>query len=485
MLRPYQTTALDAMRGHLRVCKSTLLVMPCGSGKGTVITEMVRNGVAKGLRVIFAVHGKALVDDMSERVRKLGIPHGVLMGSRKREHWHAVQVASIDTLHRMENPPSAQLFIIDEADTAMSPTWRKTLDRYPDAWKVGMTATPIRLDGQPLGQQSGGLFETMVLGPSERQLIEMGYLVPSLVLAPPPPADMKAVKLGANDNLKAQAAVCDKAKVIGDIVEHWRKHAFGEKTAAYGVDIAHANHVAESFKAAGFQWAYVDADTPDNERRQIWKDLDEPHSGLMGVASVGCISVGWDHPIVSCIIAARKTQSLRLWRQILGRGSRIYPGKQRFLVLDHVGNTHLHAPYGLFEDEVPWQLEGEPIRQRGPGEIAESVTTCKVAGIVNGVRRLPCYATFKTGPKACPYCGLPILTQPRKVHVVEGELQQVQGPMVAANNERIMRALYDSLHASLHKKQEANGYKSSYARTAAAHVFKKKYGIFPPREWTA
>jgi hypothetical protein len=77
------------------------------------------------------------------------------------------------------------------------------------------------------------------------------------------------------------------------------------------------------------------------------------------------------------------------------------------------------------------------------------------------------------------------MTQPRKVSVVEGELQQVQGPMVAANNERIMRALYESLHASLHKKQEQNGYKASYARTAAAHVFKKKYGIFPPREWTA
>jgi hypothetical protein len=107
-----------------------------------------------------------------------------------------------------------------------------------------------------------------------------------------------------------------------------------------------------------------------------------------------------------------------------------------------------------------------------------------VAGIVNGMRQLPCYATFKPGPKVCPYCGLPIFTQPRKVSVVEGELQQVQGPMVAANNGRIMRALYESLYQD-HKRRWKPGYKPNYARTAAAHVFKKKYGIFPPREWTA
>lgn len=482
MLRPYQQQALAEMRLNLKTHKSTLLVMPCGSGKGTVITEMVRNAVAKDLRVIFAVHGKSLVDDMSERVRKLGIEHGVLMGSRKREHWHAVQVASIDTLHRMENPPAAHLFIIDEADTALSPTWRKTLERYPDAWKVGMTATPIRLDGQPLGKSSGGLFETMVLGPTERQLIADGYLVPSMVLAPPPPSDLKKVSLGKNDNLQQQAAVCDKAKVIGDIVEHWRKHALYEKTAAYGVDVAHANHIAERFKEAGFQWAFVDAETPDKERHQIYKDLDDPNSGLMGISSVGCLTVGWDHPIVSCLIIGRRTQSLRLHRQILGRGSRIYPGKTRFKVLDHVGNVHLHSPYGLFEDEIPWQLDGEPIKH-GPGDAADPVTTCKVAGVVNGVMQRPCYATFKTGPKNCPYCGIPLMVQPKKVTNVPGDLQAVRPEEFNENKFRIMKALYDSLHADLKKKQIENGYKPNYARVAASKIFEKRYKFAPLREW--
>ena len=480
-LRPYQENDLAAMRMLLREHQAVLYVAPCGSGKGTLISHIVNTCVRNNKRVIFAVHGKALVHDMSQRVARLNIPHGVLMGSHRRERWHAVQVCSIDTLHRMEHPPKADLIIADESHMALSPTWRKTIDRYPQSKLIGMTATPIRLDRKGLGRKSGGLFDAMVIGPTERELIDMGHLVRSRVLAPPPPADLGAVKKTAGEyNSKEQAQVCDKAKVIGDIVEHWKKYAAGRKTASFGVDQAHAKHIEESFRSRGINWAYVDAETPDSEREQIWRDLDAENGNLMGVSSVGCISVGWDHPIVSCLIAARKTASLGLWRQMLGRGSRPHRNKDHFLVLDHVGNTHDHFPYGMFEDQVEWQLDGEAVK-RGETTRSESVTTCKRSAIIDGVTKLPCYATFKTGPTECPYCGLPIVKAVRKIEQQAGELQEItaNGRALspgAEKNERIIRAVYEALR----KDGEENGYKPGYA----AIKFKEQYGFWPKtKQW--
>ena len=113
-LRPHQQRDLDALRTEVHAGRNPVLVAPCGYGKGTLISVIVHNATKLGHRVIFAVHGKSLVVDMSERVSRLGIKHGVLMGGERRERWHSVQVASIDTLHRMSHPPEAALIIIDE-----------------------------------------------------------------------------------------------------------------------------------------------------------------------------------------------------------------------------------------------------------------------------------------------------------------------------------------------------------------------------------
>ena len=337
-LRPHQEENLNALREHIRHRRDPLLVAPCGYGKGVLISVIVHRSVERNKRVIFAVHGKSLVADMSQRVSRLGIEHGVLMGGHKRERWHGVQIASIDTLHRMDEPPACDLIIIDEAHMALSPTWRKALDRYP-CRKIGMTATPLRLDKKGLGRNTGGLFDAMVVGPSEQELIKEGSLVGSRVLAPPPPADLGAVKKTAGEfDSKQMAQVCDKTTILGDIVKHWEKYAGGAKTVAFGIDQAHAKHIAESFQGSGYDWAYVDADTPQDERAKIYAALASDTSGLRGISSCGCLTVGWDCPPVACLIAARKTASLGLWRQMLGRGSRPYPGKQSCFVFVNGGN---------------------------------------------------------------------------------------------------------------------------------------------------
>lgn len=484
ILRPYQQTILEELRAEVRAGRDPVVVSPCGSGKGSLIAVIVKNSTAKGHHVIFAVHGKSLVVDMSERITKLGIDHGVLMGGYPRKHWLPVQVASIDTLHRMNYPPAASLIIADEADGAMSSVWRKTLGRYPSARLIGTTATPCRTDGRGLGKKSGGLFDSMVMGPTEQELIDMKYLVGSRVLAPPPPADLGTLKKTAGEfNAKQQASICDKAKIIGDIVSHWKKHAEGMKTASFGVDQAHAFHISEQFNAAGVPFAYVDAKTDPDERARIWRDLDEESGKLMGVSSCGITLVGWDHSIVSCLVIGRKTASLRLHKQILGRGSRTHKGKEFFQVHDHVGNVHQHAPWGLFEDTPHWSLDGAAIKDTG--DKAPSVSTCKKSyrwpdgrhdppKIINGLQ-LPCYATFKTGPRECVYCGLPLQVEKRDITVIDGELKEVSKTVTIAPHEREMREYFEQQKEISDRK----GYKNGWL----ALSFRSKFNRWPPKGW--
>lgn len=404
-LRPYQEHDLGEVRILFRTHRSVLLVQPTGAGKGRIASYIVQAASEGGHRVIFLVNRRNLVHDMSDRVKELGIPHGVIMGRDKRyDPDRLVQVASIDTIVRREIALPASLLIEDEAHFAVTDTWGQVHGRYPNAKILGLTATPIRTDGRGLGD----VYEAMVQGPSVKTLIAQGYLSPAVVFRPAGAPKLDGVpKIGGDFNKKQLAQITDTPKLVGDIVQQWKRLAPDRKTAAYCVDKKHALNTAERFRCEGIDFAYVDCDTSDKDRAHIWRDFD--HGRLRGVTSVGTISYGWDHPICSCIIGARATASVGLWRQILGRGGRIYPGKKDFFVLDHFDNTgRLNA---LYDDEVEWSLEGQAIKKKATDNI--SISTCRA-----------CFATFRSGPQACPYCLVAIPKHQQKIRTVAGELER-------------------------------------------------------------
>ncbi len=444
-LRPYQEKILHELRVALKTHRSALVCAPPGAGKGSLIAFMVHSAVARGKRVIFVVRGRALITDMDERVTRLGVEHGVLMGGRSRETWHPVQVASIDTLHRMNPMPPADLLILDEARQFHNATGRKVLENYPAATKiVGADGTPALIDGSGLGD----IFETMITGPNEQELIDLGFLVPSIPIGILDPPDVSKVgKTGGDFNQKKLAQVCDKAKLVGDIVQHWLKYANGLKTVAFGVDQAHARHITEEFRKAGLEWEYVDASTPDTERARIWERLD--NGTLMGFSNCMIAGCGFDHAIIQCVIAARPTASLSLWRQMIGRASRPYPGKKHWILLDFAGNINRLFPHSFFETPPVWTLDGAR-RQVSDDETAVSVAMCKTpvrvpasgvpAGFTgplspDGRFMLPSYHCFRSGPEVCPYCGLPLPRRERKVETQAGELKDLSALREAAKKE--------------------------------------------------
>lgn len=461
-LRDYQQHDLNELRHAFRSYRSVLLVQPTGAGKGSLASFIVQSAAARGHNTLFLVNRRTLVHDMSHRLDRLGVDHGIIMAAHpRRRPWLHTHIASVDTLHRRPNPPKASLLIVDEAHFAVSPSFKSVLDKYPDAKVLCMTATPIRVDSRGLGE----ICEYMVQGPSVQQLIDLGYLVPSRVFAPSNPNVSGVKKTGGDFNQKALAAVCDRARLIGDIVSHWKKFASDRKTAVFAVDQNHARHLADQFQAAGADFAYVDANTPDDERDQIWDGLD--NGNLRGVVSVGVISYGWDHPIVSCVVMARPTESLNLHLQQIGRGSRPHPGKKDLLILDHASNTLRH---GFYEDDREWSLDGGVIAKSA--EPSLSVATCK-----------KCYGTFRRGPLRCPYCNWEMERQARTVQVDAGTLEEIKRDRkLKAIEEWRTTVTGDKRREKFEEwKREAakRGYKPSYPYVRFRIIF----GHEVPSEW--
>jgi len=480
---------------------------------------MVANAVAKKKFVIFAVRGLALCHDMSRRLTKLGIKHGVLMGGHKRERWYPVQVASIDTLHRIKHKPQCDLLIIDEARTFMSATGRMVLQEYPNAKIVGMDATPALLNGQGLGVSTGGIFESMVTGPTEQALIDMKFLSPSIPIGTQDPIDVSGIeKTGGDFNQKKLAEVCDKVKLVGDIVENWLRHGEYRKSLAFGVDQKHAKHIQEQFVSAGVQFEYVDASTPDDEREDIYDRLDR--GPLVGISNCMIAGVGFDHPVISCVIAARPTASLTLWRQMIGRGGRICPdcaqhgkckfhptGKKNFIILDHAGNGIRHWPYGFFETPPIWTLDG-PQKPPKDGNKAAPVSMCKrpvpipETGVPSffkgpiskdGKFMLPGFHQFRAGPEICPYCGIPLRGPGRDIEVEAGQLTDLsalreqaktevkeKSAKMVAYEER-MRRRYLELVKTAMTSTKKDG--SPFSKNYPSMAFEIEFHRWPKKEW--
>jgi superfamily II DNA or RNA helicase len=488
---------VDDIRARLREgSRRILLVAPTGAGKGTLATYIIQSAGSRGKRVLFLVNRRELVKDLSRRLDRLGLDHGVIMGNHpRRKPWLNVHVASIDTLHRREHLPPADLMFVDEAHFSLSPIWLKVLARYPGVPLIGMTATPIRLDGRGLGH----VFQSLVECPTLAELTGMGYLVPTRVFAPPSP-DVAGVHTTAGDyNQKELSAAVDLPTITGDIVQHWLKLARGRPTVVFAVDIRHSQHLAEQFQAAGVRAVHADANTPDEVRDRLWEDLAAYRTEV--VCSVGIVSYGWDCPPVSCGVLARPTQSMALYLQQCGRILRVAPGKSDALILDHAGNTLRH---GFVDDPREWSLDDAEIKARSKDkdDPGLAVRMCK-----------KCWFAFSIRLTVCPECGWEYIPTARDIQEKDGELREIKperwyfcegcrhkgrlpdgatlagyacprcqtGPLVA------MASKYDTPDQSRriekllewHREAQARGYKRSYAQV----MFKQLYGQWPRKEW--
>jgi DNA repair protein RadD len=362
-LRPYQQIFIERLRAamhHRRV----LGVSPTGSGKTVVFTHIAATAAARGRKVLILVHRRELLQQTISRLLEDGLQvseHGNL--------W-------VSTIGR-QTTFKPDLLIVDEAHHATSPTWRKRIDEH-DCPTLGFTATPERLDGRGLGD----VFNVMVIGPTVAELMRIGALSRYKIFAPPPPST-KGIRIVAGDFQRSGlSALIDTPKVAYDALRNWQRHAAGRRTIAFGVSVAHAAHIAQSFQAAGVSAESVDGTMAIGERAAV---IERFRSGVTTVlVSCELVSEGLDVPECDAILLLRPTKSLGLYLQQVGRGLR--PSGQPCIILDCVGSVGIH---GCPDDDRDWSLDGRTKKSTVTGP---AIRTCP-----------SCFGVHRPAP-SCPYC---------------------------------------------------------------------------------
>ncbi len=412
-LRPYQDRLANDIRSAFASgARRPLAVSPTGSGKTVLFSYITSQVLKRGARVVIVAHRREILDQISGTLSKVSVPHGFIQAGKPMSKQPAM-VASIQTLgRRLDQVTTPDLVIIDEAHHSVSKSYVEMFARWPNAKFIGVTATPERLDGKGLGT----MFDRMVMGPSVQWLIDNGFLAKPVYYAPRESVDLSGVsKLAGDYNLGEAAEVIDTPKITGDAVAHYRRFCPNQRAVAFCISVAHSQHVAAQFEAAGIPAASIDGQLDQETRKKRVEDLTAGR--ILVLTSCELISEGFDLPTVNAAILLRPTHSLSMHLQQLGRALRQYPGKTHAVILDHVGNCLRH---GLAEQERAWDLEGRE-KRKAKSRPVETKQCSK------------CFAIF--AGTACPQCGAEREVSPREVEQVDGELQRLSIEDIAAKRE--------------------------------------------------
>jgi superfamily II DNA or RNA helicase len=407
-LREYQDEAIDAVRNAMRQHRRVLLCMPTGSGKTVCFCSVAERVWAKGLRVYALAHRIEIVKQISGALRANDIRHGVMAPDFRESTW-SVQVGMVQTVvNRLDRIPRPDLLILDECHHAIAGTYKKVADAWSDVHTLGVTATPQRLDGRGLSEA----FDVLVEGPDVKELMKLGFLCNYQYFAPPVVADLSALRVKMGDYMVADVvAAMDRQKVTGDAEANYRRLLNGKPAIAFCSSVAHAEHVAEQFRAAGWNAASVDGSMPSAERDRRITAIG--NGGLNVLTSCQIVDEGTDLPVVAGALLLNPTQSLARHLQQVGRVLRPKPDGGDAIICDHVGNVMRH---GMPDAARRWSLEGQ---KKNANKVAPAIRCCP-----------KCYLAFRPAPK-CPGCGYEFpaaLTRGLASEIpVSADLQQMTG----------------------------------------------------------
>lgn len=432
MLRDYQIEAVaNVNNAYAQGFNYVLLVMPTGSGKTVVFSDMCSKHTGAGAAI---AHRQELVLQISNSFANYKIPHKIigpdnLIKFVTRQHIlnfgtsyynpnAAMAVISVDTLLRRYKDlkswcESVTFWVQDEAHHILKKNkWGRAAELFPNARGLGVTATPIRADGKGLNAETDGIFETLILGPHGRLLIDRGYLTDYRIFCPQTKdLDLDSVPLSPStgDFVKEKLKrTVRKSKIVGDVVQSYKSFADGKLGVTFVTDTKTGTDIVNEYRNAGIPAELVTYQTNDSLRQEIIEKFRRRE--LLQLVNIDLFGEGFDLPAIEVVSFARPTNSYSLFAQQFGRALRILDGKEVAIIIDHVGNVLRHQGTGLPDSRINWSLEGREKRASTASEIKLKICPS-------------CTQPRRAYLKECPYCGFYAPPAERSApEFVEGDL---------------------------------------------------------------
>lgn len=393
-------------------------------GKSVIASEMAKQATLKGNRVLFIVHRRELVTQIEETFIWWGVNMGLC------------QIGMVQTICRRLNKTEAPTLIItDEFHHGTSKSYRKIYDYFPNAKRIGFTASPIRYGGGGIGD----VCDKLVIGVSTKWLIANEYLAPFDYYAPSV-ADLSGLHVKHGEFVTEEVvSKLNKPAIYGDVIKYYRQLSDGKQAICYCASVEHSKTMSIEFNFAGIKSAHLDGTTLDEERKKIVADF---RSGeIKIICNCEILGEGFDVPDCNTSILLRPTKSMVLYIQQSMRCLRYLPGK-RAVIIDHVGNVFR---FGMPDQDREWSLEPKAKKESTAPEI--SVRQCPL-----------CFYTHEPSP-ICPHCGYVYPIKERTIEEKkEARLEKIAGFVMNYETPNDCKSMAElQAYAKLH------GYKNGWA----------------------
>lgn len=430
-----------------------------------IVSEFARNGK----RVIVKAHRQELVGQISCALARMGIVHTFVAAAstiRFITNLHVMEfgrsfysttagvcVASAQTLIRRDVANWASgvdLQIDDECHHVLRDNlWGKCHAKFPNAYGLGVTATPARADGKGLGRHADGVYDHMVLGPTMRELISMGNLCDYKIFVPPTDLvlsdSMVSKTTGEYQKEKLNVAV-EKSSIVGDVVKNYLRICPGKLGITFTTSVEKSGEIAASFTAAGVPAVSLSAQNTDVERADAIRDFS--NGKIRQLVNVGLFDEGFDVPGLEVVCDAQPTKSLPKFHQKFGRGLRTKQGKTHAIYIDFAQNIKYTTSDGrdignhwLPDTPQVWSLDRRESRGKSetdPNEVKLTRCTGEL-----------CFQPYPAHLPACPWCGhVPAKSARSGPEFVEGDLFELPADMLAQMRGEISRIDMDAAAAA-------------------------------------
>ena len=362
-LRLHQIEAKAKIFDAWKTYDSVMLQMPTGTGKTYLFTSLINDILAaykkerKDINILIVAHRNELMEQISATLKRFGIQHGFIQGSRQQALWRRVQIGSIMSLLTDKNHYNIQrqkfdFIIVDEAHHSLAKTYVDLFNLFPNAKKLGVTATPWRLNHESFLK----LYQTIILSPQISWFINNRLLADFDYVSVKPNSEIQ--RLVNNSEIASTGDFSNEdidntfnnQRIRSKLLESYQRFALGRKGIIYAINKKHAANIAELYCKHGIVAVAIDCDTPKDERESLIARFKAGEIKVL--VNVEIFTEGFDCPDVNFIQLARPTRSLALFLQQVGRGLRIADGKGKTIILDNVG---LYNYFGLPDAHRKWK----------------------------------------------------------------------------------------------------------------------------------